>query len=134
LKTRVGTINKKRETALRNKRRGKAYQTTLAELVQGMNIGTLGGEDVHHTKYSFEAKTRKKFTGENMMQQAEANCPGDKTPVVVVHVVGKRHPKDLVIMRFEDWVKPFLKDALGGPLNDGTMLKHFSRNGEHVSE
>jgi len=94
---------KRRKTANRNKARGKGYQTTLAEMVNGMNIGTLGGEDVMHSTFSFEAKTRKSYTTEGMMQQAEANCPENKIPVVACHVIGKRHEDDLITMRFKDW-------------------------------
>lgn len=46
--------------ASRNKARGRAFQTKLAEMVQGMNVGTLGGEDVMHHEFSYEAKTYNK--------------------------------------------------------------------------
>jgi len=96
---------KKRKTANRNKARGKKYQTTVAGMTGGKNIGSLGGEDVMHNQYSIEAKTRKKFVAENWMQQAEKNNSDDKVPIVFVHVVGKRHDSDLVLMRYKDWVK-----------------------------
>jgi hypothetical protein len=46
-----------RSVASKNKARGRAYQTKLAEMAGGMNIGTLGGEDVMHDEFSYEAKT-----------------------------------------------------------------------------
>lgn len=44
-------------TASKNKQRGRAFQAKLAEMSGGMNIGTLGGEDVMHDEFSYEAKT-----------------------------------------------------------------------------
>ena len=156
------------KTASRNKQRGRAFQAKLAEMSGGMNIGTLGGEDVMHEEFSYEAKTYdrnskthkgkqwrgdklltylensstgpvvlqidtedsgeplvllrwslwdnlsvlnnvndetivievevKKFIGRKYMKQAEANCPDGKIPVVVVHTMGERHHKDVVVI------------------------------------
>jgi hypothetical protein len=44
-------------TAIANKRRGRAFQSKLAQMAGGINIGTLGGEDVMHEEFSYEAKT-----------------------------------------------------------------------------
>lgn len=41
----------------KNKARGRAFQAKLAELSGGINIGTLGGEDIMHDEFSYEAKT-----------------------------------------------------------------------------
>ena len=46
-----------RKVALANKARGRAFQSKLAELTRGVNLGTLGGEDVGHVEFSYEAKT-----------------------------------------------------------------------------
>ena len=95
-----------RKLGNRNKHRGKGYQTTLAKMVQGANIGTLGGEDVSHDWFSFEAKTRKTFAGETIMRQAEVNNPSaKKVPVAVIHIIGEKYENDLVMMRFKDWSK-----------------------------
>lgn len=68
-----------------NKRRGRGYQTTLAKMVGGMNIGTLGGEDVMHDRFSFEAKTRQKGNAlETNMLLAEEYYDGK--PVVVTWI------------------------------------------------
>ena len=168
----------KREIAVANKRRGRAFQTKLAQLARGVNIGTLGGEDISHEEFSYEAKTynpnnktnkgkpwtgdllvstydkgyaRKRlsvvvvksfefsslvllrwywwskmvvkaekftkrqlefayefakmrtFIGNTYMNQAEANCPDAKVPVVVVHTTGRRHEQDVVLLRFVYW-------------------------------
>jgi hypothetical protein len=44
----------------KNKIRGRAFQTKLAQMAGGLNIGTLGGEDVMHEEFSYEAKTYQK--------------------------------------------------------------------------
>jgi hypothetical protein len=163
-------------TVIRNKRRGRAFQAKLAKMAGGMNIGTLGGEDVKHVEFSYEAKTydikapSKKgrewkgetlmlprdfgkastgfsivelespnfdtlilmrwywwhkfitdgydvvkwesipfksnismFIGNTWMDQAEANAPDAKIPVVVVHTTGRRHPNDIVVIRKLYW-------------------------------
>jgi len=163
--------------ASRNKARGRAFQTKLAEMSEGMNVGTLGGEDVMHKEFSYEAKTYNKnaktykgkewageaalqcfdtsryqtelviirvksfnfhelfmlrwrwwrqlinakltlykisdatrncdkdsFIGNTYMNQAEKNCPDSKLPVVVVHTVGDRHERDIVLIRGEYWL------------------------------
>jgi hypothetical protein len=46
--------------ASKNKARGRAFQAKLAEMAGGINIGTLGGEDVMHKEFSYEAKTYNK--------------------------------------------------------------------------
>ena len=51
--------------ANQNKRTGRAFQAKLAEMSGGMNIGTLGGEDVMHEEFSYEAKTYRPNTKSN---------------------------------------------------------------------
>jgi hypothetical protein len=143
----------------------------------GLNVGTLGGEDIMHKEFSYEAKTYNKkaktyggkdwageaamkyfdssqyqtdllvvrvksfnfpeifmmrwrwwkrlvtgnltthqisdstrncnkdsFIGNTYMNQAEKNCPDSKLPVVVVHTVGDRHERDIVLIRGEYWL------------------------------
>lgn len=162
--------------ASKNKSRGRAFQAKLAEMSGGMNVGTLGGEDIMHKEFSYEAKTYNKkaktykgkdwagevafqcfdtsqyqtelfiirvrsfnfvelfmlrwrwwkllvvgkltsfdvaastrdchkesFAGNTYMNQAEKNCPDSKLPVVVVHTVGDRHERDIVLIRGEYW-------------------------------
>jgi len=163
------------KTASKNKQRGRAFQAKLAEMSGGMNIGTLGGEDVMHEEFSYEAKTyhpkaksnkgrmwvgekimseleekygapvlgkvvttdsnepivimrwnfwnalseedkddsfnvlipkvvmKNRFKGRTYMKQAESNCPDGKVPVVVVHTIGERHVKDIVLIYSIYW-------------------------------
>ena len=105
-------MSEKRKTVIRNKRRGRAYQTKLSKLVEGKNVGTLGGEDIEHPIYSIEAKAYKAYRGESIMKQCEANCKGDKIPVAIVHVNGQRYERDIVHMRFKDWEKIALPKKL----------------------
>ena len=102
----------KRKIVIGNKRRGRAFQSKIAKSVGGKNVGTLGGEDVEHPVYSIEAKSLKKYRGETIMLQCEANCPKGKIPVAIVHINGKRHEKDIVHMRFSDWKKLLHKPKL----------------------
>jgi len=95
----------KRKIVIQNKRRGRAFQAKLSKMTNGMNVGTLGGEDIKHHTYSIEAKAYKAYRGEAAMKQAEANCPENKIPVVIVHITGQRHENDIVHMRFRDWDK-----------------------------
>jgi len=107
----------KRLTAIRNRRRGKAFQSKVGKMTNGENIGTLGGEDVRHHTYSIEAKSFKSYRGESVMRQAEANCPEKKIPIAIIHINGQRHNKDLVQMRFEDW------DNLANPKSINKLRK-----------
>ena len=96
----------KKVTANRNRKRGRKYEKELAERFQGLRQGLYGGEDVAAGPWSIEAKTRKKFTGQAMMEQAIRNCPEGKCPIVVLHIIAQRHSEDIVMMRlgdFEDW-------------------------------
>ncbi len=54
--------------------------------------------------FSVEAKERKKFVGQKFMEQAIRNCPTGKTPIVIVHILGKKHDNDLVMIRLKDWI------------------------------
>lgn len=89
-----------------NRNRGKAAERAVAAALGGKRVGTMGGEDVHlDGPYSCEVKSRQAFVASSWMDQATRNAPEGKTPLVVVHVHGKRHAEDLVILRLEDWKK-----------------------------
>ena len=87
----------------RNRQRGKAAERHVAKALGGKRVGTMGGEDVSHDLLSVEVKSRVRFVGETFMSQAKANCPDGKVPAVVVHLHGKRHCDDLVILRMADF-------------------------------
>ena len=98
--------SEKAKIAARNKGRGRSYEKRVQERFGGYKQGLYGGEDVATEIFSIEAKTRKKFVGQGFMEQAVANCPKDKVPLVIIHVVSQRMFNDLVMMRlgdFEDW-------------------------------
>ncbi len=97
-------------TASRNKARGRAYQAKLAEMTKGINVGTLGGEDVMHEEFSFEAKTYnpkckshagKDWYGEQLMSYYE-NRESSKQIVLKV-TSGDPDDEDIMMMRFTLW-------------------------------
>lgn len=86
-----------------NRDRGKAAELAVAKRLGGRRHGTMGGEDVTVPGFSVEVKSRRAFVAAGWMDQAIRNAPPGKTPLVVVHVAGKRHQKDLVILSLADW-------------------------------
>jgi len=87
-----------------NRNRGKAAERAVASALNGVRIGTMGGEDVHlDGPWSCEVKSRQAFAAMPWMEQTTRNAPKGKKPLVVVHVHGKRHDDDLVILRLKDW-------------------------------
>lgn len=93
----------KKEIARKNRKRGKKNEKDLTKILEGERVGIFGGEDIKiGDKYSIEAKSRKSFVAENWMLQAEKNCKG-KLPIVIIHITGKQHKKDLVMFRLEEW-------------------------------
>lgn len=87
----------------KNRRRGKRTESAIAKLLNGKRLGILGKDDVQAGAFSIEVKDRVKFVGTGFMEQAIRYCPGDKTPLVIVHTTGTRHDDDLVMMRLSDW-------------------------------
>ena len=110
----------KRMVAIRNRRRGKAFQSKLAKMVGGRNIGTLGGEDVEHKTFSIEAKAFASYRGETIMKQAENNCPKGKIPISIVHINGQRHERDIVHIRFNHFFELIKEDL---PIKEPLKLK-----------
>jgi hypothetical protein len=87
-----------------NRERGKAAERAVAWILGGKRTGTMGGEDVHMDgPFSVEVKSRGAFVACDWLDQAVRNAPDGKTPLLVVHVRGKRHSEDLVILRLADW-------------------------------
>lgn len=87
-----------------NRDRGKRTERVIAERLGGKRVGTMGGEDVFTSDFSIECKSRVAFVGEKFMAQSERNCPKNRTPLVVVHLQGKPHGKDIVMIRLDDWI------------------------------
>lgn len=97
----------KAKIAKRNRGRGKRNEKALARLTNMERVGIFGKEDGKSEIFSAEWKSRKKFVGQKFMNQAVANCPEGKTPLVVVHVLSQRRTNDLVMMRLRDWLDFF---------------------------
>lgn len=86
----------------RNRKRAKEVERRLAKKLGGRRVGILGQEDIEHERFSIEVKSRKKFVAEAWMKQAEKNAKG-KIPIVIVHVTGKHHENDYVIIKLKDF-------------------------------
>jgi len=86
-----------------NRARGKRTEQALAKRLNGKRLGLLGNEDVSAGPFSVEVKSRAAFVGMSWMEQSVRNCREGKTPLVIVHLTGKRHDGDLVLMRLKDW-------------------------------
>ena len=77
-------------TSMQNKARGRAFQAKLAQMSGGMNVGTLGGEDVMHEEFSYEAKTYKK--------DCKSNKNKDWTGEVAMSIFDEKYAKDRLIV------------------------------------
>ena len=86
----------------KNRRRAKAIERTLAKRLGGLRIGILGKEDIITEKFAIEVKSRKKVVIWNWYQQAIKNAKG-KIPLLIIHVTGKRHDEDLVVVSLADF-------------------------------
>jgi predicted ATP-grasp superfamily ATP-dependent carboligase len=88
-----------------NRDRGKRAERAVAERLNGTRLGTLSGVDVvtDDGTWAIEVKSRKAFVAEKWMKQSIKNAKKGRTPLVVVHVQGKQHSDDLVLIRLKDW-------------------------------
>jgi hypothetical protein len=90
----------------KNRKRGKRNEALLAKRLGGKRQGILGKDDVVVGPYSIEAKSRKRYSVTQHMEQAERNAQPDQVPLVILHTHGQRRSNDLVMMRlktFEEW-------------------------------
>ncbi len=85
-----------------NRRRGKDAERAVAGRLNGRRTGVLGGEDISHPLLSIEVKSRSCFAGEKFMEQAKRNSNG-KIPAVIVHITGRPHGSDLVMLELRDF-------------------------------
>ncbi len=95
-----------------NRRRGKDAERALAKRLKGQRTGVLGGEDISHPLLSIEVKSRTRFAGERFMAQAKRHCNG-KIPAVIIHVTGRPHGHDLVMLELRDFEDLFGKVVNG---------------------
>lgn len=97
---------KKVKQAKKNRARGKAHQKKVAEKVNGLNLGTLGGTDVLSDLFLIEAKSREKFVGTGWYEQAEKHKKQfpSKMPLVVIHINKKSYDSDMVMLKLTDFL------------------------------
>jgi len=86
----------------RNRRRAKAVERVLAKRLGGRRVGILGQEDIFTDLFSVEVKVRKAVAVWEWYQQAVRNAKG-RVPLLIIHVTGKRHDEDLVVMSLADF-------------------------------
>jgi hypothetical protein len=96
----------------RNRNRGKDAEKALAKRLKGSRVGVMGKEDISHPLLSIEVKSRARFVGEGFMAQAKRHS-GGKIPAVIVHVTGRPHGQDLVMLELKDF------EDLFGKVNSG---------------
>jgi hypothetical protein len=92
------------DTLKNNRNRGKMHQWEMAKRFGGVSVGTLGKADVITEDMSIECKSFKRFTGFRLFEQAVRHA-GDKIPVLIVHLYGKRYDDDLFVIRVKDIIK-----------------------------
>jgi len=86
-----------------NRRRGKFHQKKVAEELNGIDMGILGGEDVITNEFSIECKSVMKFVGEKWYAQCVKNNKRKKIPIVVIHIKNKSYDNDFVLIRLADF-------------------------------
>lgn len=96
----------------KNRKRGKRVERKVAKLLGGERIGLLGKDDVRVGKFSLEVKSRKVFMPMKWIEQANSNCSKDRIPAVVIHVTGKGHSRDLVLMELPHFREVVKEDYL----------------------
>lgn len=88
-------------------RRGKALEDYVAKRLGGVRVGLTGKatSDVVAGQVSVECKERKELPGwlVDAVAQAEHNAGAGMIPVVVLHRLGDRHDRDLVVLRLGDF-------------------------------
>jgi hypothetical protein len=94
----------------KNRRRAKAIERALAKRLGGRRVGILGQEDIFTDLFSVEVKSRKSVAVWDWYQQAVRNAKG-KIPLLIVHITGKRHDDDLVVLSLADFEKLIKKEV-----------------------
>lgn len=98
-------------TGNKNRKRGKRAERKVAKLLGGERIGLLGRDDVRAGRFSIEVKSRKAFMPLKWIDQADRNCKKG-VPIVIVHVTGKKHSEDIVLMKFSVFKEVTREDYL----------------------
>ena len=91
----------------KNRNRGKAHERKVAELIGGRRTGVLGNEDVSHSKYTVECKSREKIPKwfADFWEQTVSNCEEGKIPLLVIHKLNQRYDDDWVIIKMKDFLE-----------------------------
>jgi len=100
-----------------NRRRGKDTQKALAKLLRCKDVGTLGKYDLINQLFCVEAKERKQFVAEKWWYQVTDHMKKDpfvknQIPIVGVHILGKRHDNDFIIIQVKDFLR--ILEVTGG--------------------
>jgi len=106
------SLNKEEIKMLNNRKSGKYVQKEISKLMEGKDIGIIGGEDIEHDIYSIEVKSRKKYSIEVWMKQTENNSPQGKIPLLRLHSKGKKYSDDFVIIRAKNFKSEIINDPL----------------------
>jgi len=105
--------------------RGRAFQAKLAQMAGGVNIGTLGGEDISHEEFSYEAKTYKpntkknkgrNWTGEQMLYHVDKGKL-DKYVVYKVEMLDV----SIMMLRWKWWKKLVEGEVSKSLVNNNTV-------------
>lgn len=101
----------------KNRQRGKRTEKEIAKRMGGKRVGILGKSDVeieqsfkNHPLYSIEVKSRLKAACISWMEQAIRNCQQGKTPIVRLHIKGKKYNDDIIMLRVTDFTNWFDKE------------------------
>lgn len=95
-------LEKSQKRARRNRKSGRRNEKKLAAFLGLDRVGVFGGEDLKHTTFSIEAKSREKFVANKWMEQSEKNTKSkNKIPIVIVHTKGNSRENDLVLIKLE---------------------------------
>ena len=93
----------------KNRNRGKRHERNIAKLLGGKRLGVLGKEDVSHSKFSIECKSREKLPKwfADFWEQTIRNSEPNKVPLLILHKFGQKYLDDWVVIRMEDFLEIF---------------------------
>lgn len=89
--------------ASKNKTRGKRFEKAISEILGGVRVGIMGGEDVYHPKFSIECKDKAAFAGIKILEQAERNNKRKVMPLGIVHIRNTDYENSVVMLRLKDF-------------------------------
>lgn len=86
----------------------KRHERVCAARLGGKRTGPVGREsvDVTHDHLAIECKERKNGVPQwlaDAMSQARGNAKDGQMPLVIIHTLGQRHDRDLVVLSLKDF-------------------------------